>query len=100
MTSKLRLVPIPSKQRFAELVTANSRMEKGSASRWWIPFRNPFLHARFLTRYTCFKRERGPMASFETRKSYREADSFSLMAFPKQMTVPFKHSFSGLSQSG
>ena len=70
------------------------------ASRWWIPFRNPFRRARFLTPYTCFKRKRRVPESFEIRKSYREADSSASMVFPKQMTVPFKRSSSGLSRSG
>ena len=74
--------------------------EAGSASQWWIPFRNRFRLARFSTPDTCFKRKRRVPESSETRKSYREADSSASMVFPMQMTALFKRSSSGLSRSG
>ena len=54
---------------------ASQPNQRVSASQSWIPFPNRFRLARFSTPGTCFKRKRRAPESFETRKSYREADS-------------------------
>ena len=54
---------------------------------------------RSSTLDTYFKRKRRVLESSETRKSYRGVDSSGSMAFPMQMTPPFKLSSNGLSRS-
>ena len=68
----------------------NSRMERGSASRWWIPFRNPFRRARFLTAVYLFQEKARTDGIIRDSEVVQGSGSISWMAFPKQMTVPIQ----------